>query len=296
MLTHIRSYLHIPKRKPTIKLVGMSLAFAFILAACQATYSASVPNQSIYNQPTAQPSPTQAVPTQPAPTATVVALTPSVTVSVQPIVDGKVTIADVVSHGPGWIVIHAQANGKPGAVIGDAAVLNGDNKNVPVTIDSSKATPILYAMLHVDAGTVGTYEFPGADVPVQVNGQVVTPAFKVTGGLATATPLPAIPAAAAPTSTLPASSGTVKVMIIDSSFNPAKITVPAGTTVLWVNNGLESHTVTASNGAFDSGALAKGDAFQFTFTTPGTYHYYCKFHGTADGNGMAGLVVVTGGY
>jgi LPXTG-motif cell wall-anchored protein len=46
-------------------------------------------------------------------------------------------------------------------------------------------------MLHTDAGQVGTYEFPGADTPVQVDGQVVVQPFAITGGLeaqATATP------------------------------------------------------------------------------------------------------------
>jgi hypothetical protein len=43
-------------------------------------------------------------------------------------------------------------------------------------------------MLHTDAGTVGTYEFPGADIPVAVNGAVVTPAFKVTSAAPAALP------------------------------------------------------------------------------------------------------------
>jgi hypothetical protein len=34
-------------------------------------------------------------------------------------------------------------------------------------------------MLHTDAGEAGTYEFPGADVPVQAGGQVVVMAFAV---------------------------------------------------------------------------------------------------------------------
>lgn len=110
-------------------------------------------------------------------------MTPSVTVSDQPIVDGKVTIEKVVSNGAGWLVIHAQQDGKPGPVLGHSAVSDGENSNVVVQIDMSGATETLYAMLHTDAGTVGTYEFPGSDAPVSVEGQVVTPAFKVTGGL-----------------------------------------------------------------------------------------------------------------
>jgi len=108
-------------------------------------------------------------------------VTPSVTVNDQAVQDSTVTIAQVVSDGPGWIVIHADQNGAPGPVVGHAAVSDGENNNVVVTIDTAQATSTLYAMLHTDAGTVGTYEFPGADGPVSVEGQVVTPSFTVTG-------------------------------------------------------------------------------------------------------------------
>lgn len=107
--------------------------------------------------------------------------TPSVTVSDQADTNDTVTIAKVVSNGPGWLVVHKDANGAPGAVIGYAAVKNGENDNVAVKIDSYSGTPTLYAMLHIDAGKVGVYEFPGADVPAMVKGAMVTPAFKVTG-------------------------------------------------------------------------------------------------------------------
>ena len=104
--------------------------------------------------------------------------TPSVTVADQAIVDGTVNVGEVVSSGAGWIVIHTQADGKPGPVIGHAAVVDGKNSSITVTIETTKATEMLYAMLHTDAGTVGTYEFPGADAPVMVDGQMVTPAYK----------------------------------------------------------------------------------------------------------------------
>ena len=108
-------------------------------------------------------------------------MTPGVTVSDQDIADGVVTVDSVVSSGPGWIVIHIDNNGAPGPVIGHTAVNDGENANVNVEIDASMATETLYAMLHVDAGQVGTYEFPGADTPAMVDGQMVTPAFKATG-------------------------------------------------------------------------------------------------------------------
>lgn len=110
-------------------------------------------------------------------------MTPSVSVADQPIVNGTVTIAEVVSDGPGWLVIHAQKDGKPGPVLGWSPVSDGVNTDVVVKIDVTGVTETLYAMLHTDAGTVGTYEFPGADVPVKVGDKIVTPPFKITGGL-----------------------------------------------------------------------------------------------------------------
>ena len=138
--------------------------FALALAACQSAAPAEAPTQ-------APPAKTQEVPS---------AVTPSVTVSDQEIGNGAVTVAEVVSDGQGWIVIHAQADGKPGPILGYAPVSDGVNRDVTVEIDTSKATETLYAMLHTDAGAMGTFEFPnGSDGPVKVDGKVVTPAFKV---------------------------------------------------------------------------------------------------------------------
>jgi predicted lipoprotein with Yx(FWY)xxD motif len=107
-------------------------------------------------------------------------VTPSVKVADQAIANDAVTIAEVSSKGPGWIVIHADKNGAPGPVLGYTAVKDGANKDVVVKLAAEGRTETLYAMLHTDAGAVGTYEFPGADGPVSVDGKVVTPAFKVT--------------------------------------------------------------------------------------------------------------------
>ncbi len=63
-------------------------------------------------------------------------------------------------------------------------------------------------------------------------------------------------------------------------YSPAVITVVIGVnnTVVWVNNDNAPHTVTSTNGVFDSGNMNSGDTFTFTFTTPGTYQYICSYH------------------
>lgn len=118
------------------------------------------------------------------PAAPVGSQNPVITAADQEIRGGTVKIADVVSSGPGWIGIHNQGpDGQPGPPIGDAHIQGGESRDVVVKIDASKATGVMYAMLHTDAGQIGVWEFPGPDVPVMVKGQMVSPAFKVTGGL-----------------------------------------------------------------------------------------------------------------
>jgi predicted lipoprotein with Yx(FWY)xxD motif len=105
---------------------------------------------------------------------------PSVIVNDQETDGTSVIVADAFSQGPGWMVIHKQNKGNTGEPIGETHLNDGDNKNVVVKIDPAQATAVMYAMLHTDAGTIGTYEFPGPDVPVMLNGTMLSPAFNAT--------------------------------------------------------------------------------------------------------------------
>jgi amicyanin len=74
---------------------------------------------------------------------------------------------------------------------------------------------------------------------------------------------------------------TAKISMKNLAFNPAQLTIKAGTTVVWTNDEDVPHTVKASAGSgvqFESGTLNKGQSFQFTFTKPGTYPYECTLH------------------
>ncbi len=81
----------------------------------------------------------------------------------------------------------------------------------------------------------------------------------------------------------------VQVAIQDFAFSPQVLEIPVGTTVTWTNNDTSQHTATANDGSFDSGVLAQGGTFSFTFDTPGTYDYICSLHPN-----MTGQIVVTG--
>jgi predicted lipoprotein with Yx(FWY)xxD motif len=127
-------------------------------------------------------------------------ITPSITVADQDVANGKVTVVSISSSGPGWVAVHVQgADGNPGPEIGYTAVKSGITQNVVVNIDAAKATPILFVMLHKDAGVLGQYEYPGPDVPQQANGQMVSPSFKTSASAASIGPTPTVEASILPT-------------------------------------------------------------------------------------------------
>ena len=92
-----------------------------------------------------------------------------------------------------------------------------------------------------------------------------------------------------PTQTQPATTNMVEIKGL--AFNPATITVSKGTTVTWTHNDGTPHTVTTTTAPvdFDSGIKNKGDTFNQTFNTAGTYEYFCSIHPSMKGN-----VIVTG--
>jgi plastocyanin len=80
-----------------------------------------------------------------------------------------------------------------------------------------------------------------------------------------------------------------------SSFSPAVITVDPGEAVCWSWSGTAlPHNLKADDGSFTSGPPSDRGTFQRTFTTPGTYGYFCEVHGSRTA-GMRGTVVVRGG-
>jgi plastocyanin len=74
------------------------------------------------------------------------------------------------------------------------------------------------------------------------------------------------------------------VTLIDESFQPPALEVAVGATVTWENiDGDDDHTVTSNDGAFNSGVLPAGSAFEHTFDTPGAYPYFCAIHPEMEG-------------
>ena len=70
----------------------------------------------------------------------------------------------------------------------------------------------------------------------------------------------------------------VPVTIDNFVFEPARVTVKAGTTVTWTNRDDIPHTVAAKERQFKSKVMDTDESYSFTFSTPGEYTYFCSLH------------------
>jgi plastocyanin len=69
-----------------------------------------------------------------------------------------------------------------------------------------------------------------------------------------------------------------EVKIDNFAFTPGEVTVKAGTQVSWINHDDIPHTVDSTQGKFKSAALDTDEKFQFRFSEPGEYPFYCRMH------------------
>ena len=69
---------------------------------------------------------------------------------------------------------------------------------------------------------------------------------------------------------------TVTVEIDDFLFFPPEVVIAKGGTVTWKQKQYEEHRVVGPG--FDSGNLARGKLFNYTFSEAGTFEYTCSLH------------------
>jgi plastocyanin len=80
------------------------------------------------------------------------------------------------------------------------------------------------------------------------------------------------------------------IEMLENSFNPSTLTIPAGTLVIWRNT-TGTHTITPDGHSqwVDKGDISvTGEAQRVTFNTPGTYEFFCQHHEV-----MTGTITVT---
>jgi plastocyanin len=78
--------------------------------------------------------------------------------------------------------------------------------------------------------------------------------------------------------TVAAQDATNVITIDNFTFTPNELTVAVGTTVKWVNHDDIPHTIANRDKAFRSQALDTDDSYSFTFTSAGTFDYFCGLH------------------
>jgi plastocyanin len=92
----------------------------------------------------------------------------------------------------------------------------------------------------------------------------------------------------------------VTVRMFDNRYEFTEIRIPVGGTVSFVGAGRNPHNANAADGSWstedDFGSLnqLEGDSAQLSFDQPGEYVFFCTFHGNAQGEGMAGKLIVEG--
>ncbi len=92
----------------------------------------------------------------------------------------------------------------------------------------------------------------------------------------------------------------VTVKMFDNRFEYTEVRIPVGGTVTFVGAGRSPHNANAADGSWSTedvfGSLnqLEGDSAKLTFDEPGEYVFFCTFHGNAQGEGMAGKLIVEG--
>jgi len=93
----------------------------------------------------------------------------------------------------------------------------------------------------------------------------------------------------------------VVVEMYDNRFEYTEIKIPVGGSVNWVGAGQNPHNAVEANGEWSTetvfGSLDQyeGDEAVLTYDQPGEYVFFCTYHGSASGTGMAGTLIVGNG-
>lgn len=119
---------------------------------------------------------------------------------------------------------------------------------------------------------------PAQASPLPTSGQITTSPFFSPAP----SPLPGSPSPAASPVAGATTPGAATIALTDTGFTPATITIPAGTTVTFINNGQAAHwpasavhpTHQALPGFDSLRGLSTGETYSFTFDTAGSWSFH----------------------
>lgn len=97
--------------------------------------------------------------------------------------DGRQLVvgAAEIDGAPGWLAVRTDKNGTPDSLIGLVARANEQHDDtVIVPLSRTIGTGIYWVTMHIDAGVVGRYEYPGPDRPLVAGPTTLTRRVSVT--------------------------------------------------------------------------------------------------------------------
>lgn len=140
------------------RLIAFLGALSLVVAACGGDDAGETTTSTTGDDPTTEADTGDAPPMEPA----------EVVFEAQQSDGSVVVVASVTLPAPGFIAVHGNADGAPGAVIGNTSLLPaGTTTDVTVTLDSPlDSTAMVFPMAHIDVNENGEYEFSPPDVTV----------------------------------------------------------------------------------------------------------------------------------
>jgi predicted lipoprotein with Yx(FWY)xxD motif len=195
------------------RLVPMIAALALVVVACGGTDTTeTTTSEAAATTTSAAPSTTTAG----------LAISPAEVVFEAQESDGSsIVVASVTLPSPGFIAVHANADGSPGPIIGHSDLLpEGTSTDVTVVLDTPvESTDLLFPMAHIDMDENGEYEFAPPDNAVDIPANTADGAVAVVGAEVTI-------AEAATGMALTISDGALGTMVVDSDANTLYLFTP----------------------------------------------------------------------
>ncbi len=194
--------------------------------------------------------------------------------------------------GSHWDAVYPEAATLPGNPI-----IRGSQSTLVVTGGGTVVelvAQVPQTVLLVDHALTRTF-YKGALATIVIEGQANPEIFQSAGGGQPAPTSTAPPADAAQVTIT--KDGWIDPANAENAFSPNTISIKVGDTVTWTNADATMHTVTSGtsannvgspDGRFDSGFIAEGTTWSYTFTEAGEFPYFCTPHPW-----MIGKVIVT---
>ena len=104
---------------------------------------------------------------------------PSIVAQDQTITDGRVILGPVTMTVDGWLVAYESDGKKPGQILGYGYLSEGEYPEVTIPIEDSAYTGKVYLAPHYDRGANAQFEFPGVDMPLEIDGVVPVTSFVI---------------------------------------------------------------------------------------------------------------------